>query len=117
MHIGDQVRKRTAQMFSALLVEYRHQIEEAHCQEEDVLSISFPVKFGPGKHGGIDIEVAINFVKERIKGRSISNVDERQKTLPFSFGNKLPAPQSQRPSGPGYTEGQWWVMRSRRGLK
>ena len=112
MHIGFEVRKRTVEMFKGLLNEYRNQIEEAYCREDNDLSISFPVKYSPGKKGGIDIEVNINFVAERIKAKSKSNVDERQKV--FDFSEKA---ASIRPMGPGHTEGQKRYLRSRRGLK
>ena len=83
MHIGEQVRKRTAEMFYNLLNEHRHKIEEAYCNEDNDLSIAFPVKYSPGKKGGTDIEVNINFVAERVKAKSKSNVDERQRVLKF----------------------------------
>lgn len=81
MNISGNVLEKTHNMIIGILQDNHKLIEEAYCNEEDSLSLSVSVKFSESKQSGIDIDVGINFVKERIKAKVSSTVDDNQMKL------------------------------------
>ena len=82
MHISPQVVKATFDGISGLLKDNHKEIEEAYCNEEDSLSLSFSVKYSPAKKGnGVSIETSINFIKDRVKQKIQTIVDPNKDSL------------------------------------
>jgi len=82
MHISHQVIEQTINSIQGLLIDNQKDIEEAYCNDENSLSITISVKYDIAKGGqGISVETGINFVKERIKQRTVAVVDDKQQAL------------------------------------
>jgi len=76
MKIGFVTLDRISQGIMGHLTDYQPDIEAAYHNQGEV-SISLTVKMAPGKTG-IDYEIGMNLVKDRIKVKSKGNIDERQ---------------------------------------
>ena len=76
MKIGFVTLERISQGILGHLTDYAREIDAAYEKQGEV-SISFTVKMVPGKTG-IDYEIGMTFVKDRVKVRLKGNVDERQ---------------------------------------
>jgi len=82
MHISDKVIESTTKAIDGLLWDNHKDIEEAYCNEEESISIAITIKYGLPKRGqGIGIETTLNFVKERVKQKSVTVVDDKQVPL------------------------------------
>jgi hypothetical protein len=83
MKIGFQTIQKIQDMISGHIIDYRTEIDNAYQQQDNELTIALSVKLVPGKKGGTDIDVTMNFVKDRVKVKASDNVDETQQPLPF----------------------------------
>ena len=82
MHISKAVINQTIDSITGLLNDNQDDIEDAYCNEEKSISIAISIKYGIAKGGqGIGIETGINFVKERVKQKTVAIVDDKQKPL------------------------------------
>jgi hypothetical protein len=82
MHITSDVLKQTQVSIYGLLQENHNNIEDAYCNEEDTLTLSIQIKYSlPPKGNGIQVDAALNFVKERIKQKTTAIVDPERDSL------------------------------------
>lgn len=79
MKIGPVTLEKISQGIFGHLIDYQPDIEAAYDNQGEV-SIAFSVKLVPGKTG-MDYEIGMNLVKDRIKVKSKGNVDEKQLSL------------------------------------
>ena len=76
MKIGFVTLDRISQGIHGHMTDYAIEINDAY-DRQDELSISFTVKIVPGKTG-IDYEIGMTFIKDKVKVKLKGNVDERQ---------------------------------------
>ena len=82
MHISQEVLNQTVEQIKGLLSDNHNDIEEAYCNDESSLNLAISVKYDvPRDVSGISIEAGINFVKERIRQKTVSVVDDKQQPL------------------------------------
>jgi hypothetical protein len=88
LKIGSQTLSKIRDALYGHLQDHHGEIDTAYQAQGDELSISFTVKMAPGKKGGTDYDVSMSFVKDKVKVRSVGNVDENQTPLPFDSFEK-----------------------------
>jgi hypothetical protein len=88
MKIGIETLSKIRSAVWGHLQDHHGEIDKAYDAQGNELSISFAVKMAPGKKGGTDYEVSMSFIKDRVKVRSVGNIDETQTRLPFSDKDK-----------------------------
>ena len=82
MTIGPKTIREIGSMTEKLVKDYQKEIEAAYLRADGGLTIGFQLKIDPAKYGsGIDLEMAINFVAERIKDKTTSSINEKQMEL------------------------------------
>ena len=85
--IGARTIATMWELSSRLLVQHVEDMDTAYANAVDEdgapVGIAVTIKFTvrPGKIGGLDVESAIGFVKEKVKAAFSAHVDEKQKTL------------------------------------
>jgi len=83
MKIGPATINQIRKMVNLHIYDYMDEINNAYEKQDNELTIALSVKLAPGKKGGTNIDVIMNFVKDRVKVKASTNVDENQKPLPF----------------------------------
>ncbi len=81
--IGYQVIQQAQVEICAMLEEYAEDIDKAYIKADNDLTIPISIKLGPTRIAGeVELIVASNFVKDRIKYKIKVVVDSKQKKLP-----------------------------------
>jgi hypothetical protein len=80
MEITEQIIKKTAEMVSNKLTEYREQISEAYSKHDEIIEIKLSARYSFNK-GKFKIQVKINFVTDRIKDDIVVWYDPDQKKM------------------------------------
>lgn len=83
MQIGPQIRSSIIQMIEGHLADYHKEINEAYENSGRALTFAFGVKLTAAKHGGTQIDVSLNCVRDRLNVKASATVDENQVPLPF----------------------------------
>lgn len=82
--IGPNTIGSASRLLDALLKKHAQEIDSAYIKEEGAFTVNLSVKFKPDENGGIDMEVGIAFVKERVKDSVKGHVQENMDNL-FMF--------------------------------
>jgi len=112
-HISELIIDETMKELKKHLITYQHDIERAYCRADNNLDITLKVSYSP-IGSGTQISTSINFIESRIKDSSKITINEKQLNL-FSDRKIIKLPTSEKQCG--YTEGQWRMIKSRRGVK
>jgi len=82
MHdIGNKAINGVGAMAMQLLRDHQKEINEAYLSTDDPLSIALKLKIKPSQSGGVDLEMGIDFVAERIKDKVVRSINEAQGEL------------------------------------
>ena len=82
MEIKEKVIDGIAKQVGGLLNQHREEISEAMLDGDDVVSMGVPIKIK--KNGPLlDIQIHLNFVKNRVKDQVDFIIDTEQQSLPM----------------------------------
>ena len=82
--IGEKVLTQAVEHMTDLLEDHIERINTAFLENDGALSVSLTLKFQPSMKAGVDCDVVLNFVAERVKVGNSFSCDENQAPLPFS---------------------------------
>ena len=85
MKIGTETLSSILHAIEGHLSDHHLEIDRAYDTQGNELSISLTVKLAPGKKGGTDYEVAMSFVKDRVKVRSVGNTEDCEYRVTNAF--------------------------------
>ena len=78
--IGEKTISSASRLLDALLKKHATEIDSAYLKTDDSFKVDLSVKFKPAEGGNIELEVGINFIKERckdsVKGQINENIDD-----------------------------------------
>ena len=79
--IDSAIVQKMVEMIAGHATDYEHEMRAAYQKFDSELSISFAVKFYPGKGGAVGIDVGMTMVTDKVKVRSSALVDQNQRKL------------------------------------
>lgn len=79
--ISLKVTQTAGEMITNLLEAYQDKLNKAFLKSDGALTVDLKAKFKPGESEGIEVEVSINFVTDRIKNTFSRLVNENQEGL------------------------------------
>ena len=79
--ISLKVTQTAGEMLTDLLEAYQDKLNKAFLKSDGALTVDLKAKFKPGESEGIEVEVGINFVTDRIKNTFSRLVNENQEGL------------------------------------
>lgn len=79
--ISLKVTQTAGEMITNLLEAYQDKLNKAFLKSDGALTVDLKAKFKPGESEGIEVEVGINFVTDRIKNTFSRLVNENQEGL------------------------------------
>ena len=82
--IGEKVLTQAVGEMAALLEDHAERINTAFLENDGALTVGLQLKFQPSMKAGVDCDVVLNFVAERVKVGNSFSCDENQAPLPFS---------------------------------
>jgi hypothetical protein len=74
--IGEKTIGSASRLLDALLKKHAPEIDSAYIKEEGAFTVNMSLKFKPDDDGGIEMEVGIAFVKDRVKDSVKGRVQE-----------------------------------------
>jgi hypothetical protein len=79
--IGPNTIGSASRLLDALLKKHAQEIDSAYIKEEGAFTVNMSLKFKPDDDGGIEMDVGIAFVKDRVKESIKGRVQENMEGL------------------------------------
>jgi len=79
--IGEKTIGSASRLLDALLKKHAQEIDSAYIKEEGAFTVNMSLKFKPDDDGGIEMDVGIAFVKDRVKESIKGRVQENMEGL------------------------------------
>ena len=81
MKFGPKSINAVCEIIKGALETYMGSIDQAYVNSEGALTVNLPVKISAGKGGGLDFDVKISFVSDKIEDHFTGDCEEEQLNL------------------------------------